>query len=149
MSLSFSPDGKSLASGSLDHTISIWDVNTRSLKQSFEAYSGVYSVSFSPDGRYVIIGSKDASIRKWDTATPGKSTSGEAVSCVARKDGWVTDQNSRLLVWLPHDLRGRLFLDPRNVLTIIAGQAIVPETPDIDEFYVGDAWRKCYIEATP
>ncbi|CCO38128.1 Vegetative incompatibility protein HET-E-1 [Rhizoctonia solani AG-1 IB] len=147
-SLTFSPDGNTIASGSNHHMISVWDVNTRVLRQSFEAYSGVYSVAFSPDGRHIISGEKDGSIRKWDTSVSSGSTDGEAASWVARKDGWVTDQKSHLLVWLPHDLRSRMFLDPRNVLAIIDGQAIVPEPPNLDDFHFGDTWQECYTGAT-
>ncbi|CCO37243.1 hypothetical protein BN14_11398 [Rhizoctonia solani AG-1 IB] len=147
-SLTFSPDGNTLASGSVHHMISVWDVNTRALRQSFEAYSGVHSVAFLPDGRHIISGQKDGSIRKWDTSVLSGSTDGEAASWVARKDGWVNNQKSRLLVWLPHDLRVRMFLDPRNVLAIIGGQAIVPETPNLDDFHFGDTWQECYTGAT-
>jgi WD40 repeat protein len=49
--LSFTPDGKTLASSSRDHTVKIWDVangkNTQTLTQP---KSDVYCVSYSPDG---------------------------------------------------------------------------------------------------
>ncbi|GAB1522319.1 hypothetical protein RhiTH_005433 [Rhizoctonia solani] len=147
-SLLFSPDGHNIAVGSFDSTIAIWDVDTRSLKQSFEGYSGVMSVALTPDGRYVIAGSEDASIHKWDTTAIQNSTS-EETSWVARKDGWVTDQNDHLLLWLPHDLRGRLFLDPRNVFTILAGEVFVPRVPSLDKFCFGDRWEDCYLGTKP
>jgi hypothetical protein len=41
-----------------------------------------------------------------------------------------------------------MFLDPRNVLAIIDGQTIVPETPNLDDFHFGDTWQECYTGAT-
>ena len=49
-SVSFSPDGTKLASGSEDKTIKIWEVSTGQLLKTLEGHSSsVYSVSFSPD----------------------------------------------------------------------------------------------------
>ena len=50
-SVSFSPDGKTLASGS-DGTVKLWDVATRQNIATLEGHWGeVTSVSFSPDGQ--------------------------------------------------------------------------------------------------
>ena len=50
-SVSFSPDGQSIVTGSTDDTARIWDVSTGKTKTILEGHSyNVTSVSFSPDG---------------------------------------------------------------------------------------------------
>ena len=51
-SVSFSPDGKTLASGGFDATIRLWDVRTGGLLRTLEGHTKgwISSVSFSPDG---------------------------------------------------------------------------------------------------
>ena len=66
--VSFSPDGMTLASGSWDGTVRLWDVNTGSpSSHAHRAYgSGVIAVSFSPDGTTLASGSEDYTVRLWD-----------------------------------------------------------------------------------
>jgi WD40 repeat protein len=50
-SVAFSPDGLTLASGSMDNTIKLWDVATGELKTTIEGHTdSVNSVAFSPNG---------------------------------------------------------------------------------------------------
>ena len=69
-SVAFSPDGTTLASGSDDDTIKLWDVATGTLKATLEGHTeSVNSVAFSPDSSTLASGSGDKTIKLWDVAT--------------------------------------------------------------------------------
>ena len=69
-SLTFSPEGQTLASASNDGTIRLWHVNTGKQIQTLLGHEeSVYSVAYSPDGQTLASGSSDGTIRFWHTVT--------------------------------------------------------------------------------
>ena len=57
LSLAFSPDGRTLASGSMDGAIALWDVRTGDqIGNPLAGYGAVWGLAFSPDGRYLASG---------------------------------------------------------------------------------------------
>ena len=66
-SLSFSPDGKILASGSCDNPIQLWEIDScKNIKKLRGHIDPVHSVSFSHNGKILASGSRDKTIRLWD-----------------------------------------------------------------------------------
>jgi serine/threonine protein kinase len=69
-SVSFSPDGSRIVSGSHDETLKVWDAETGQEMLTLKGHSdGVMSVSFSPDGRRIVSGSHDETLKVWDAET--------------------------------------------------------------------------------
>jgi WD40 repeat protein len=65
--LAFSPDGRTVISGSDDNSVRLWDIETgRELRQFKGHTSYVRSVAFSPDGHSILSGGSDKTIRLWD-----------------------------------------------------------------------------------
>ena len=64
-SVSFSPDGKTIATASSDNTARLWTLNGQLLQEFKGHQGGVYSVSFSPDGKTIATASWDKTARLW------------------------------------------------------------------------------------
>ena len=65
-SVSFSSDGRYVASGSRDGTVKIWEIQTNKCLSTLQGHtSDVNSVSFSSDGGHVASASNDKSVVIW------------------------------------------------------------------------------------
>ncbi|MDH6062099.1 hypothetical protein NWP17_16935, partial [Chrysosporum bergii ANA360D] len=70
LSVAYSPDGQTLASGSRDNTIKIWNVKTGQPLHTLSGHSSwVHSVAYSSDGQTLASGSDDNTIKIWNVKT--------------------------------------------------------------------------------
>src|SRR5262249_54439614 len=70
LAVSFSPDGKRLASAGDDGMVRVWDTVTGQEALSLKGHTGtVTSVAFSPDGKRLASADSTGRVKVWD-ATP-------------------------------------------------------------------------------
>ena len=67
--MAFSPDGKCVASASLDHSVKVWDSVTGKEIVTFTGHlEKVWAVAFSPDGQRIASAGSDVTVRIWNSS---------------------------------------------------------------------------------
>jgi WD40 repeat protein len=84
----FSPDSKTLATGSADETIRLWNATNREQRAVLTGHKdAIWSVAFSPDGTMLASAGTDRTLRLWSVATGRESAvlrgHEDEVRCVA------------------------------------------------------------------
>jgi eukaryotic-like serine/threonine-protein kinase len=86
-SLAFSPDGRTLATGQKDGTISLWDTETGKRRAKLEGHEDnwVLAVAYSPDGQRLASAGKDSRVIVWNAEGSREAAFSHdgAGSCVA------------------------------------------------------------------
>lgn len=69
-SIAFSPDSKTLVSGSEDHNVYLWNIKTGRCLQTLQGHSDwVRCVAFSPDGQFLASSSTDGTVKLWEVGS--------------------------------------------------------------------------------
>lgn len=72
--LSFSPDGRYIASASFDKKVRIWDGKTGKFLVTLPGHvARVYQVCWSSDSRFIVSASKDSTVKVWAAKFGGAS----------------------------------------------------------------------------
>jgi WD40 repeat protein len=90
MACAYSPDGKTIVTGSSDHTLKLWDSETGAeLLTLFGHQHNVNCCAYSPCGRYIVSASNDGTIKVWEAGSdveaarlPGHQIKADVMGCV-------------------------------------------------------------------
>ena len=86
--VSYSPDGRHLASGGGDTTVRFWDVNTSTPRHTCTAHKDhVLCTAWSPDGKRFASADKRGVLILWDPQT------GKALSTIKAHSKWITSMS--------------------------------------------------------
>jgi WD40 repeat protein len=95
-SVGWSPDGKYIASGSLDKTVQVWPANPKDHISPFifrGHHAGVTAIAWSPDSQRVVSGSYDTTVQIWNALTGQQVTICRGHTNMVTAVAWSPDGN--------------------------------------------------------
>ena len=119
--LTFSPDGRRLATASDDWTARIWDARSGKKIKVLRGHTGpIFKIAISPNGRWLVTASEDNTSRLWDAVTGGP------LATLKGHEGAVYDvafsPNNRHIITASDDGTARLWdLETAKEMAVLAG----------------------------
>ena len=158
-SISFSPDGATLATGSRDE-IRFWDVNTGETLQEITGHHSLHNVSFSPDGNTLAYLRGHNEVLLWDVNTSKLRTftgTGSIYSVSFSPDGntLAIREGTKVLLWDVNTGKLRTFTgtssiyDPHKKVNVGFSPAVysVSFSPDGNTLAIGGNWKTDILNA--
>lgn len=106
--VAYSPNGKYLATASLDRDVKLWDTATNREVKTFVGHKDyVFSVQFSPNGVFLLTASADKTVRLWNVES-GKEIR-ELTGHLGMIQQAVFSRNGELIVTGGSDNNGRVY----------------------------------------
>ena len=142
-SVSFSPDGSRIVSGSQDNTVRVWDSQTGVELMKLEGHTSyVTSVSFSPDGSR-IVSAGDYTVRVWDAieyAAMADNDSGSDSSDLFGSDDSDDDERPHHPMVVPPDEKCAICMD--NLRDTSNGYAVMLKCGHYFHAECIEGWQK-------
>ena len=88
--MSFNPHGSTVATGSMDNTARLWDVNSGECLHTLLGHTAeIVSLNFDTSGQKIITGSFDHTVKLWDVKT------GRCIHTLAGHNGEISSTQVR------------------------------------------------------
>ncbi|KAG8718650.1 hypothetical protein FRC08_004745 [Ceratobasidium sp. 394] len=133
-SVAFSPDGVHAVSASSDNAVRIWDVRSAVTTGSISALGDKESARTVAPSHSI----PTAQYIEPHICSSCCQIDGPHISWALNDDGWVVTHESKLLVWIPPDLRVTL-LSPQNTAVLSTRGSL---RLDFDHRSIGDHWQE-------